>query len=376
MVRERGSKLLGSAVVSMSLLAMLVAACDGEHNERGDSGGPAALGGKAGAGGSSGGAAGSKNTSGAAGKPSGGGGSNAGACQREPDRSPTVPAPTELDPDLVARAAAVIGSCMPDDGVARNAAHIWLEHLSAPRMYFRHGAQLDCFANANCGCDAIEQCLRWVYSAPPATCEGGCDGDVFKGCGDEVQVTVDCGLLGLSCDPDANCVPATAEPCSDSVEPSCTADGEISFCDDGFTREAPCQSLGFTCAEGKCIGEGATCTDDSGFDEAVVLSGVSCAGDTLTACVGGHTTAVDCTKQGPGFSCQIKGDISFCGLAAECIPADNYAAPEPPTCDGTVLTFCSAGRLEHIDCTQLGFTGCTIDRPNNAWGCTPGPALE
>ena len=79
--------------------------------------------------------------------PVGGGGGGAigiggapGACRAAPDTSPTFPVTTELDAAQVARAAAVIGSCMPDDGVARNATHIWLAHLAAPRLYFRSSA--------------------------------------------------------------------------------------------------------------------------------------------------------------------------------------------------------------------------------------------
>jgi len=44
----------------------------------------------------------------------------------------------------------------------------------------------------------------------------------------------------------------------------------------------------------------------------------------------------------------------------------------PASCDGATLTFCSAGRLEHVDCLALGFTGCEIDRSNSRYGCIPG----
>ncbi|HEY6077931.1 MAG TPA: hypothetical protein VIW29_03970, partial [Polyangiaceae bacterium] len=115
-----------------------------------------------------------------------------GACRAAPDTSPTFPVTTELDADQVARAAAVIGSCMPDDGVARNATHIWLAHLAAPRLYFRSSAQLECLANADCGCDAIEHCLGFSYAPGPEGCVARCDGDVFTGCDDEVQVIIDC----------------------------------------------------------------------------------------------------------------------------------------------------------------------------------------
>jgi len=299
------------------------------------------------------------------------------ACNAKPDLAPSFRAPTELDPDLVARAAAVIGSCMPDDGVARNATHIWLEHLAAARLYFRFGEQLACIANAACGCAALEQCFGWVASVAPPDCTGACSGDVFTGCGDGAQQVFDCGRLGLSCDPQANCVAETAVACDGSELPTCTAAGEVQFCDDGFLRKTPCQALGFACDAGQCVGKGASCTATLPFEyELVQPVGTGCSGSTLQACLGGKATTVDCATQGPGFGCQTLDGSFFCGLAAECVPADNYLSAQPQTCDGTVLSFCNAGRLEHLDCTALGFTGCEVDSKIGHYGCTPGLELE
>jgi hypothetical protein len=310
---------------------------------------------------------------------SGGGGSaggSGGACRAAPDASPTVPVTTELDADWVARAAAVVGSCMPDDGVARNATHIWLGHLAAPRPYFRSSAQLECLANASCGCQAIEHCLGWSYARAPENCVGSCADDVFTGCGDDVQVTVDCSRFGLSCDPAANCVAEAAVPCDGSEPTKCSADGELLFCDDDFMRRAPCQSLGFSCVNGKCTGGGTACTEQSSSqNELVDLVGTACAGATLTACVAGSSAEVDCATYGPGFTCQSLDGSFFCGLAAECVPADNYASAQPASCDGNQLRFCNAGRLETIDCLALGFSGCEVDSSVNRYGCTPGAVI-
>jgi len=164
----------------------------------------------------------------------------------------------------------------------------------------------------------------------------------------------------------------TPVACDASEAPSCTAKGEVQFCGDGFRRKTPCESLGFSCVAGKCVGEGAACTDTSDrLSELVEPVGTGCPGSTLQACLGGQTTSVDCATQGPGFSCQAVGGSYFCGLAAECLPSDNFGQKDAPTCDGTVLSFCSAGRLEHLDCTTLGFTGCDIDPKIGHYGCTP-----
>lgn len=335
-------------------LIAFVAGCDGATTE-----GPAKNPGTAGSGSNSGGSA------------------PAGGFKADADPTPTFPAPKSLDPDLVARAAAVIGSCMPDDGVARNATHLWLAHLAAPRLYFRFGEQLDCLANAGQGCAAVEHCLSWRYDPAPANCSGSCQGDVFKGCGDEIQVTVDCSRLGLSCDPAANCVAEPAVACDGSTAPSCTSDGDVQFCDDGALRKTPCAAQGFACVDGACQGQGSPCTANSSTQsELAVPRGTSCSGDVLLGCLGGFVAPLDCSEQGPGFSCQSLGDAFFCGQAAECVPADNYLSDQSATCDGNVLTFCSAGRLEHLDCTTLGFTGCEVNTKLGNYGCTPSLGIQ
>ena len=279
----------------------------------------------------------------------------------------------------MARAAAVVGSCAPDDGVARNATHLWLSHLAAPSSYYRFVEQLTCLANANCGCAAVEHCLGLTYHQPPAVCTSQCEGDVFTGCGDEVQLSLDCGRLGLSCDPAAVCVAEAKVACDASETPSCNAQGEVTYCDDGARRKTPCQALGFKCVAGKCVGEGASCSASTASDsELVIPIGTACAGSTLQGCLGGQATSIDCATQGPGFSCQSRDGSFFCGLASECVPAGNYAASAATaaTCDGTKLGFCNAGRLEQLDCSELGFSGCEIDKKVDHYGCTPGTVLQ
>jgi len=302
-----------------------------------------------------------------------GGSAGLGACQADPDLTPSMPAPSTLDPDLVARAAAVLGACMPDDGVPRSAAHIWLEHLRAPELYARFGTQLDCLANARCGCAAIEHCLGWVYRVPPADCPTVCQGDVFTGCGGEgAQVSVDCARFGLSCDPAGVCVEKPIVACDGSEAPICTAQGEVLACERGALRKGPCQALGFSCVGGVCAGGGATCVGNAPSDVFAQPLGIGCSGDTLQVCLSSQTGSMDCATQGPGFRCQSRDGSFFCGLAAECVPANNFSAPERETCDGTTVSFCNAGRLEHLECTALGFSGCDVDTHVDHYGCTPG----
>jgi len=322
------------------------------------------------------------NAGGSGGAASGAGGTGAsgagplGACHAEPDLTPTLPAPSALDPDLVARAAVVLGACMPDDGVPRSAAHIWLAHLGSPQIVTRFGEQLECLANASCGCAAIEHCLGFVYRLPPADCPSICQGEVFSGCGDGAQVSIDCTRFGLSCDPAGICAEPPSVVCDGTEAATCTAQGEVLACERSVLRKAPCQANGFSCVGGACAGSGSACVGSAPSDEGSQPLGTGCSGDTLQACLGGQTTSIDCATQGPGFSCQARDGSFFCGLAAECVPADNYSTPVPQTCDGTTVSFCNAGRLEHLECTALGFSGCEVDTKVGHYGCTPGVTLQ
>ena len=302
------------------------------------------------------------------------------SCHASRDPAPRVLAPSALDPHTVALAAAVYGSCVPDDGVTRNAAYWWSGQASNGKMYYRTQLQLECLAHSACGCSALEHCLGYAYG-PSSDCQPGCVGDVFTGCGSEVDLqegyraSFDCQSLGLYCDPKEVCTDGAKATCDASFLPRCNAAGQPEVCENGLVRHGPtCAALGLDCAGGGCVGRGASC-DSSGLQsETVRWHGVSCSGATLSACVGGKLASVDCSGQGPGFGCQHVADDYFCGLAAECDPPNDSGTSTRASCNGSTLEFCNAGRLEHIDCLSLGFTGCDLSEPGH-FGCIPGISL-
>lgn len=320
-----------------------------------------------------------------AGNTSVGGAHNGGAagsplCRATFDPTPQLLAATSFNADAVARAAAVVGSCLPDDGVDRNASHIWAANLSPARAYFRTATQVDCLANAACGCAAVEECLGWGTPIPTTSCSSGCSGSVFTACGgdydlpDGYKIAADCGKLGLSCDPVAACVAEATVACdTDTYAAACDAKGRPQFCDDGFVQWGKvCSSLGLDCASGLCVGRGAACTNaPSSTSGTVELFGGSCSGKALAACVEGKLATIDCATMGPAFTCQTVGTTAFCGLASDCVPANGGASSptNSPSCDGVTLTFCNAGRLEHVDCLTLGFAGCKVDESVGQYGC-------
>ena len=308
-----------------------------------------------------------------------GGAASTAACKATFDPTPELLPTTSFNADAVARAAVVIGSCWPDDGVDRNATHLWASNLSAARTFFRAATQLTCLANAACGCATLEQCLGRKTVTTATSCSVGCNGSSFTACGDAFdlpagyQVIQDCSIIGQLCNNTVACVEQSAVACDSTYTAGCDADGRPLYCGGAMVQHGPsCSGLGLDCARGLCVGRGAACVNQVlDQQETVQFEGTSCSGGTLTACVNGHLATLNCATLGPGFSCQTVGTQFFCGLAGECAPGNNYSGSttNPASCIGTVLSYCNAGRLEHIDCTTLGFSGCDINHGIAHYGC-------
>jgi hypothetical protein len=342
-------------------------------------GGATGNGGTGGGGGTGAGSGGSPSSGGAASR--GGAGGTAG----NDDDEPGGMGPTDPYLDVIARAAVAIGSCYPDNGVSRNADALVHsgEHMGWTRFY----SEFRCIADAGRGCRALDDCLGWTLGASPGCTPGrSCDGDVFRNCiemtgRDNVEERIDCGMTGYGCDSRAGCIrgaPIACEPLT-YVE-SCDRLGPVTCPSTGVERlGVPCDLLDLVCDPdlGRCTGTGEACIGSSG----AFYDGIACAGRTLEACVNGRRQDLDCAMFGEGFSCQSVGGIPFCGVAAECLPANlqggdrdvsQNGVPEP-VCDGTSIVFCNAGRLERVDCTELGFTGCDLEA---GLGCVPSPTSD
>ena len=302
-------------------------------------------------------------------------------CYAVPQTPPGVSA--HRDPDLLAKAAAVAGSCIEDDGIERMLASMWTSDVMNGLWYQRLALQAECLANARCGCTAVSACLGFELRRSDAGACSPCSGSVLSQCSPGIEGKVDCALLGLSCDPAAGCSDPSALPCTpSSFVPSCDAKETPQLClqkgpKPSVTRGADCPKLGLACAGGRCIGKGDACSGGASSPEgAVFFEGISCNGANLEACVENRKTTLNCAERGPGFSCQTFGGQSFCGLASECTPALRGLVPQAASCEGNNVVFCNAGRIERIDCTTLGFTGCDVDKSKHTYGCTPGPTLE
>jgi hypothetical protein len=301
------------------------------------------------------------------------------------------------DPDVIARAAVALGSCWPDDGVSRTAATLW-NWRQYGEFWGRTRLQAECVAQAGQGCEALDTCLGWaIEEAPGCTPGRTCEGSKFNLCGEveggsTIRWRIDCATIGQPCDPTLFCSEQPSSECDVRTYESRCTDGRPQSCsgsveldaEPGVLETGPeCSSLGLECATvdpygAVCIGAGEECATSW---ESPMFEGISCAGDTLEACAKGRRHDLDCTTFGADFSCRNVEGTAFCGLASECVPANltslGNVLPQggvpAPTCEGSAIVFCNAGRLERIDCVELGFSGCDLEV---GFGCVPSPTSE
>jgi hypothetical protein len=302
------------------------------------------------------------------GGPAAGGGSTPGGRAPSPqDRAATF-----------ARAAVVFGSCVPDDGINRNLANLW-QAADIPQLWGRVVTRAECLATAGGGCDAVTQCIGYDIELS-ASCVEGCNGSVFTYCDEDAATRIDCAKLVLACDDVASCSEQPVTACdAETHVATCDAQQQPLTCNDGAIRRGPdCASLGLRCEDGACRGTGPACAFDAPFSEyRVEYVGIACQGNVMRACVAGTEHALDCAAIAPGFSCREADGVHFCGLAAECVPGNLPNYDQPGTllgCEGNAVTFCNAGRIDRIDCRELGFERC--DPGNEDGGCGPSIVSE
>ncbi|EYF08170.1 hypothetical protein [Chondromyces apiculatus] len=324
------------AFASILALALVPAAagCDGDTTENPTgSGGSGASGGAGGAGGAG----------------TGGSGGEGGGTTQGP-----------LDPEAALRAAVLVGSCLPDDGINR-----WLEQFYTGRggdeidTLFRE--KLGCLEAKTNGCEGVTECLGVTVDLT-GPCATSCDGNVYEACDDSLHFQHDCGAIGKTCSLEAGgCV---TEP----VGATCDYSTYVASCVDGTPRAClgveasgpACASLGLTCGDTSfgdvgCIGNGPACDALTGSTVSVNFDeGIACDGENLRTCVNGFEHNLDCATLGQGFTCQTASFGAFCGLDAACEPGTGASLG----CDGDSVMVCNGGRMDRIDCKLLGFTGC------------------
>ncbi|MFZ4579792.1 MAG: hypothetical protein ACOYOB_15485 [Myxococcota bacterium] len=272
-----------------------------------------------------------------------------------------------MNPSVAAKAAVYLASCIPDNDVQ---SQLDAFYTASTVWYDRFGIGAACLATKANGCQAVTDCLGTTIQVPFADCPAVCSGDVLQGCNDGMKLTIDCGKLGLHCTAGPGkpgCV-VLAQPTAcdyETFEDTCVH-GHPVVCASDTVQDGPaCEVVGSECAPdmAACKGPGDACEVNQYGSLSVHAAGIACEGGKLNACVAGGMATIDCGKLGKGLTCQEKGGVAFCGVAAECLPGGESS------CEGNAVTVCNAGRVEKVDCTALGFTKCLPK-----YGvCSPGP---
>ncbi len=311
---------------------------------------------------------------GAGGSSTGGNASVGGSSSTGGNTATGGAAQQEATHDELLAAAVVIGSCWPDDGINRNLARLVTPESFPTSGTFELLPLAHCIATAGGGCHALTTCTGYLPSTYEGTATSECDGSVIHSREDGYELTFDCASLGLECDPELACVRPGATPCDRATFTSRCDNGVPVACDDGFEVVGrPCSELGLTCNDGRCEGAGAACTGGTGYNDADLdFEGLGCSGNVLDACINFKETSLDCASVGPDYGCQEFEGTFFCGLGSECLPGEvPHGVGSAISCEGTEVVFCEAGLVRRLDCTTLGFTGCTFEPGDRQGGCTP-----
>jgi hypothetical protein len=220
------------------------------------------------------------------------------------------PADQVWTPSGYAQVVALLQSCTGDASLAVNA-------LLAPKLTnFARATQLPPAGVAS-GCSGLEA-ERGVVVTANSACVPACEGADAVTCRGSYQIVNHCSTF------DSRCAMTNGIPgCLDK--------------------------------------QGAIPTEDAGVCPATPVTATCANADRLDICPG---YGFQCSQWLAGSTCKD----GQCLLGSECIPGkilDGIA------CDGNLLRVCVAGRIEKVDCTQLGFTGCD----SFTRGCTPNPLL-
>ena len=283
-----------------------------------------------------------------------------------------------LDPSVAARAAIVLGSCVPDDKPSRILERMYTTRDADDVQARVYQGATQCLATKGGGCQALVECLSMLVDLS-GPCADSCEGDVSSACDSALHFRVNCARFGMKCDPKELCLAPSASACNPATfVPSC--DGDVpSRCVGGHVMHGiHCAEFGLDChvagtpvppatkPPAGCSGAGTTCTGSGGPILGLDLrDSTACDGSRIKQCIDGLRGTFDCATFGTGFSCQTIGPFGFCGRGADCKPG----SATPATCDGDSVVICNAGRSEKIDCKSLGFTGCD---PGSGV-CTPSP---
>lgn len=117
------------------------------------------------------------------------------------------------DPNVVARAAVVLDSCLTLEGPGGVAGEV----------YYKSGANIGytCLAETTHGCRALEPCTGYYMEVSNACSDESfdCADDVLTGCYPGFFLRVDCARIGGMCVESGQCVSSKSERCDQESFP-------------------------------------------------------------------------------------------------------------------------------------------------------------
>ena len=158
-----------------------------------------------------------------------------------------------------------------------------------------------CVREARSDCDAVKRCYGETETCTQDSFKAYCDGSRAFTCDllDKKVYSLDCGLVGMTCQPMAQQPFAATCACDSSFSPRCVGSYAVS-CKGGQPQAQNCASSDLTCQNGHCIPGGPKSCMASASD-------ARCHGNVATHCSqDGVMTFRDCSA-GPTYRRCDKG---------------------------------------------------------------------
>lgn len=226
----------------------------------------------------------------------------------------------------------------------------------------------ECVLAAVPDCSAVEMCFGGGQPLQPCSeiTDGYCAGSVRVQC-DTAHNTFlhqDCATANQECTM-ANASLSDLVPkcglgaCTEGVHDAACQEYLLLSCAGGNYEVTDCSAQGMICGDDPqgrkaCVGTGAGCPDD--FTP-------TCTDNVLVDCQNRHLRQLDCSLLAGDFTCSTS--------TSSCVPAGTDCTPgDPELCQGTTIRICVDGSWYPLDCSDLGFTGCSVSAAQGAH-CVP-----
>lgn len=279
----------------------------------------------------------------------------------------------DMDRTLIVPACAILtscsgggslGQCVEGVGFYANLPKFMIAELSIlkqPTVALMQN--IECVVEAGSNCDQVYACMNGGNTVKGCTPGTSCRGkETLVACvqhTEPFEVTLDCAGLGLEC---VQMIGGMSEHVCATEESRVTEETEVTCTDNAAKMHISnvsilydCDIFGGGCYPGVddpqstyrhgCVGPGGLCNEDTFQAE--------CDGDKATRCYEGREGYVDCAKA--GMNCYMT-ETAVCSFS-DCDPFNTYQE----TCESGVITFCGMSGIETLNCTDLGFSGCTTE---------------